>query len=263
MIISISGKIGSGKDLTGKIIQTLIDSPHLTNKGVKTFLDRPVNGCKFEIKKWADSLKDIVCILIGCTREQLENREFKEIELGEEWIRYGYADGFIQGSKAGSTIMNNRTCTKEKYELEARTNWQTAYKAPLTPRLILQLLGTQCGRDIIHNNIWVNSLMSKYTTKKYSIGIDKVGQQTIVDRYPNWIITDTRFPNELEAVKDRKGITIKLNRGTMSMVELADQHESERALDDATFDYLIENNSTIDYLIDTIRILLQREKIIN
>ena len=31
-----------------------------------------------EIKKFADKLKDIVCLLIGCTREQLEDQEFKK-----------------------------------------------------------------------------------------------------------------------------------------------------------------------------------------
>jgi hypothetical protein len=43
------------------------------------------NQSGFEIKKYADKLKDFVCILIGCTREQLEDQEFKEKELGEEW----------------------------------------------------------------------------------------------------------------------------------------------------------------------------------
>ena len=39
----------------------------------------------WKIVKFADKLKDIVCLLIGCTRQQLECREFKEKELGEEW----------------------------------------------------------------------------------------------------------------------------------------------------------------------------------
>ena len=38
----------------------------------------------------------------------------------------------------------------------------TIDKIKLTPRLILQLLGTDCGRDIIHPNIWVNSTMMAY-----------------------------------------------------------------------------------------------------
>ena len=30
--------------------------------------------------------------------------------------------------------------------------------------------------------------------------------------YPNWIITDCRFPNEAKAIKDRDGISIRVNR---------------------------------------------------
>ena len=69
MVIGVSGKIGSGKDTIGKIIQ------NLTND-------------HWEIKKYADKLKVITCLLLGCTREQLEDRGFKEKELGEEWWYY-------------------------------------------------------------------------------------------------------------------------------------------------------------------------------
>ena len=30
--------------------------------------------------------------------------------------------------------------------------------------------------------------------------------------YPNWIITDVRFPNEADAIKGRGGIIIRVNR---------------------------------------------------
>ena len=35
--------------------------------------------------KFADKLKDIICILLNCTRYQLEDRSFKERELPENW----------------------------------------------------------------------------------------------------------------------------------------------------------------------------------
>ena len=37
MIISFSGKIGSGKDLAGNICKILLQSPHLNNEGVEKF----------------------------------------------------------------------------------------------------------------------------------------------------------------------------------------------------------------------------------
>ena len=86
-IIGISGKINSGKDTVGKIIQILTQSPHFSDETVVSFLDRKLIEPRFVNKKFADTLKDIVCLLIGCTREQLEDREFKEKELGEEWTQ--------------------------------------------------------------------------------------------------------------------------------------------------------------------------------
>jgi hypothetical protein len=41
-----------------------------------------------------------------------------------------------------------------------------SYKRTLTPRRMLQLLGTDCGRNIIHPNIWVNATMVDYKEKR-------------------------------------------------------------------------------------------------
>ena len=71
MIIGISGKINSGKDTVGNIIQMLA----LTN-------DPTVN---WEIKKYAGKLKEIASILTGATLEQLEDQDFKKQEMGSEW----------------------------------------------------------------------------------------------------------------------------------------------------------------------------------
>ena len=85
MIISFSGRIGSGKDLSGNICKILLQFPHLNNSGVETFLDKGLheNEGQWKIKKFADKLKDIVCILIGCTREQLEDESIKSLSLQE------------------------------------------------------------------------------------------------------------------------------------------------------------------------------------
>jgi len=96
MIIGISARKKSGKDLVGHIIQyftavkstqkPLFDYPECLEvinnyPKYKDWLNQ--NG--WEIKKFADKLKDIVCLLIGCTKEQLEDEEFKNSELEEEW----------------------------------------------------------------------------------------------------------------------------------------------------------------------------------
>ena len=66
----------------------------------------------------------------------------------------------------------------------------------------MQYVGTNLFRNQLHPEIWVTSLMSEY--KPYSIPIKDLGVGKGFEwgeTYPNFIITDTRFPNELELAK--------------------------------------------------------------
>lgn len=271
MIVGVSGKKGHGKDLVGSIIQYLT-SPDVGSKGSFTECESSgyVYDVKFESKKFADKLKDMVCMLIGCTREQLEDRDFKERELSEEW--WVYCTGFYGGIPTNMTPYLGFTPEKHifKYSL-----------VKLTPRRILQLLGTEAGRDIIHPNIWVNSLMSEY--KRTSYWEDRyygepskkklAGREEVFGELPNWVVTDVRFPNELSVVKIKGGITIRVNRPCKSCGGLGyhkmdcgksfDLHPSETALDESEFDHVIVNDGSIEDLVEKVKIILIKEKILN
>lgn len=232
MILSFSGRIGSGKDECGKIVQYLFylnSDIHKDNKlSYEAFIktDRVnnllINNEVPKIVKWADSLKDMTCIAIGCTREQLEDIDFKN---------------------TGIKDLNN-----------------------ITPRTILQSLGTEWGRDMIHNEIWVNALMSKYKCIScdmklpFEDGIAHVEWDTCV--MPNWIITDTRFPNEAKAVTDKGGINIRLTRN-INDNDNALLHSSETSIDNYKFDYIVDNkDGNIENLIRDIKVILIKEGII-
>lgn len=267
MIIGISGKMQSGKDTVAKIIQYLImNNKKPFNEFAKLSDGKRATYSHWKTVRFADKLKDIVCMLTGCTREELEDETFKNKLLPLEWIRYGYADGFIKkyvgDGNMGEPIMINKQCDKERYEIELRTNWQTAYKAHLTYREMLQAVGTNLFREQFHNDTWVNATMADYiSSTKYSTDF-YTGDKTV--KFPNWIIPDVRFPNEAKAIKDRGGILIRVeredersrfsrNEGDKSKY----YHPSEVALDDyESFTHTIENNSTIDDLIHEVQIIL-------
>jgi hypothetical protein len=277
MIIALSGKIDSGKDTVAKICQVLIDSPHFTNEAVFNYLDKEIAKSSFENKKFADSLKDIVCILLGCTRAQLEDKVFKETFLGEEWWCYKIGNG-----------INTKLLPRGYYPNQIDNDiCEARYLIKLTPRLLLQLVGTECGRNIIHPNIWVNSLMNKYVPdcEKYDSKIIQSNNfaQSICKNcicLPNWIISDMRFPNELKAVQNKGGITIRIERTlsetkddsvmSFSLALMAKAfkektkifHPSETALDDAKLNYTIYNNGTLLNLIQAVREILKKEKLI-
>jgi hypothetical protein len=256
MILAISGKSQSGKDTVGKIIQYLTHCRNDKTTWEEWQLLQNTKMCDWKIKKFADKLKDIVCLLIGCTREQLEDETFKNTELGPEWIQ----------------------CFNSDYDLIEEKDYDEEighFSEYLTPRKLLQLIGTECGRNIIHPNIWVNALMGEYepiwkhSRLKITIPYDK--EDIDVD-YPNWVITDVRFPNEADAIKQRDGIIIRVNKNKEQLLRdkgihipkhlLTPEHESETALDNAEFDYVIDNNGTIEKLIEQVKYILVKEKII-
>ena len=59
-IIGISGKIGSGKDTVGKIIQYITSE---FNGSFDEYITRDLGGSVWEIKKFATKLKQIVCLV--------------------------------------------------------------------------------------------------------------------------------------------------------------------------------------------------------
>lgn len=272
-IIGVSGKINSGKDTVGAIIQYLVDyngfeyKHPITEKDFNDYVKcKHFLNSNWTIVKFADKLKDIVCILLGCTREQLEDREFKETKLGEEWTKYAVADGFskkyIGNGDFGEPVMNSKQCSKEEYEEHYRINWQTAYKTEYTPRILLQYIGTDLFRKLIHENVWVNATMIDYKFNCRPIYLEpqRFEPDLIAIEESKWIITDVRFPNEADAIKQRKGINIRLQRN--SDIEQVNEHLSETALDLYQFDYVINNNGTIEELIEQVKQILIKENII-
>lgn len=266
-LFGIGGKANSGKDLVGRIIQCL--TAKYTSEEILDILSKDgdylslpfSDETNWEIKKFADKLKDIVCLLIGCTRKELEDRKFKEKVLGEEWdIKIiTYIDGELH------KIYN----PSDSEDFNIKCKYPISYTSNIikqTPRSLLQKIGTDLFRNQLHSNTWVNATFADYKP----IGdillegeVRRVREEDLI--YPNWIITDMRFPNELEAVKKHNGITIRINRGlierTGKMIH-EPEHISETALDNAEFDYVIENDGTIGDLIEKVREILIKEKII-
>ena len=218
MIIGINGKIGSGKDTIGLIIQGLF----LTRRNELS-----------EIKKFAGKLKQTASLLTGIPIEKFEDQEFKKQYMPEEWNSFVSVD-FPE--MTGEEIKDSDSILVE-----------TTYKR-MTYREFLQRLGTEAMRDGLHENVWVNALFADYVETE-SIFRGKVIEK---DPLPNWIITDMRFPNEMKAVVERGGLTIKVVRPGV----LVGTHASEIALDDSEFNYEIENNGTIKDLIEKVKQIL-------
>lgn len=99
----------------------------------------------------------------------------------------------------------------------------------MTVREFLQRLGNAV-RNAIHPDFWVNALFNTYSD--------------------NIIIADVRYPNEVQAIKDRGGKVIRIERPGAG----AGNHISETALDNYTgWDIVIDNVGTLEDLFNVVK----------
>ena len=271
MIIGINGRVGSGKDTVGRVIQYLIRdkqndgfSSNVTlEETLKLTVSDPYHS-GWEIKKYAAKLKQIASLLTGIPVEKFEDQEFKKSLMSEVWeqlvpatkknvkfkdLSKAIEEGCIFDSttaplcgitSTGSSGVYTRVTTPEKL-------------VKYTVRGFLQRLGTEAIRDGIHPNTWVNALFADYNTGEFW------PEAAWPDKYPNWIITDCRFPNEAQAIKDKGGIVIRVTRPGEN---LADLHPSETSLDSWTFDFVLDNSGTIAQLKDNVAFFLHTNKLL-
>lgn len=303
-LLAISGKSGSGKDLVAQIIQFLTSTnkdyrknPHGID--IETFehwldlyKEYPglTSGSPYQVHRFADKLKQIVSLLTGIPREDLEKEEVKSLYLPQEWNIKCYLSIRFSFAEPKETIVpfeyyNDIEGFKRRF---AHLGAETLYEKRITVRELLQTIGTQALRDQVHPNIHVNALFSEYKSLGFTFlsgkGIrpplcnmcDKnTGDyaQYICDEclakgnYPKWLIPDMRFPNEFEAIRSRGGVTIRVER-PYDKADPKYDHPSETGLDDyvygeqSKFDYLIQNYGTIKDLIRRVKDILIVEEII-
>jgi len=242
MIIGINGKIGSGKDTVGSIIQYLTseDSSENCIKRVRGGL--PIDGYHnsvWEIKKFAGKLKQTASLLTGIPVEKFEDQEFKKTYLGEEW--------------------------NSPYNIPFSGPDFVEHDGGMTVRTLLQRLGTEAMRDGLHENVWVNALFADYNPRLQFEKSFHGMKEGVPLLHPKWIITDMRFPNEMDAVYKREGCTIRVVRDYALRGGPEDPknlHPSETALDNSHFDYEIINDGTIEDLIEKVREILIREDLL-
>lgn len=129
--------------------------------GKGTVADVLVNKYNFAKFSFADTVKDATAAIFGWPRHLLEgdtdeSRAFREANDDFWSKRFGYA---------------------------------------FSPRMALQMMGTEAGRDVFHPDIWVHSLERK------------------MEMYPNVVIADARFPNEINFIQDKGGFVVRVKRG--------------------------------------------------
>jgi hypothetical protein len=195
--------------------------------GKGTVADELVEVYGFRQDSYAATLKDITALLFNWDRSMLvgdtiESRSERE-QVDEWW--------------------------SEKLGIEN-----------FTPRLALQLIGTDVFRNNFHKDIWMLSVMARYNEDE------------------NVVISDCRFPNEVQAIRELGGRIIRVDRGEEpfwweiakkaaagdedAIAEMAkphiNVHASEWAWANEAPDEVIHNNGTLQQLYGMVRLLDNR-----
>lgn len=194
--------------------------------GKGTVGDLLVNEFGYQQGSWAGTLKDAIAIIFSWDRELLEG-----------------------------VTNESRTWREQKDEW-----WSDRLNMEITPRWVLQYIGTDVFRNNFHDEIWVASLENQIRNSKKDI-----------------VITDCRFFNEVKAIRNIGGKVIRVRRGNEphwwhlgESANLGNKAIKQRAIEELTklkihaseyswigaeFDVIVENNGTLDELKKTIKTL--------
>ena len=117
------------------------------------------------------------------------------IKNHENWVKTSFAKA-MKDAVAGMYGLPRELLegdTKESRDWREQPNefWSSKLGAEITPRKILQTFGTQLVRTHVNENFWVYRL--EYELEK----LESEGK--------NVLITDVRFPNEAEMIKEHGG----------------------------------------------------------
>jgi len=130
-----------------------------------------------------DTIADYLVNIHGYKRESFANSLKDSVAVTFNWDR---------------EMLEGRSKKSREWRETVDQWWATRLNMPdLTPRWVLQYWGTEVVRNSFHDDMWIASLEHKLATSKDDI-----------------VITDCRFPNELEAIRELGGQVIRVKRGS-------------------------------------------------
>lgn len=180
-LYGICGGIGCGKDEVTRILIELGEE----------------RGVVYENRKYAFELKRLLAFILDVDVEMFEDRHFKDTPIPDMEITQIHYKSIRE--RHDIIVVNTFSSVFEPDAI-------TAYLKPgyeylgletieVTPRWLMQNVGTKCFRDIISKDFWVWKTFKDYTQDS------------------NWILSDVRYPkNEGRVITNNRGLLIGVNR---------------------------------------------------
>lgn len=155
------------------------------------------------------------------------------------FVRLGFADALKEGCRAMFGFSQEQLYGDLKEVIDPY--WG------VTPRFMLQKIGTDCIRTHYDQDVWVKSLGKQ---------LDRL----VLDG-KSVVITDVRFPNEGDILKERGGFVVRIDRDIDGATGGISGHSSETVMGDYDkWDYILDNRSTVPALYNRVEGLLAKLK---
>jgi deoxyadenosine/deoxycytidine kinase len=105
--------------------------------------------------------------------------------------------------------------------------WEQLKKEAPEIRGLLQRFGTEVGRNMLGQDIWVDQAFNKLNLTE------------------DIVFTDVRFKNEANRIREHGGVICRVFRDDVHAIN---KHSSETEMDDYEFDTVIHNNQDLEWL---------------
>lgn len=202
-----------------------------------------------------------ICGFIGSGKDTLADYLVNFHEFRRESFASSLKDAVSSVFGWDRTLLEGRTKEAREWREQVDTWWANRLDMPtLTPRWILQYWGTEVCRKAFHDDIWIASLENKLRNSKDNI-----------------VISDCRFPNEIQSIRDAGGKIIWVQRGALpewyktalqankgfnwaiQELKTLKVHASETSWVGTEFDVIIDNNGSINDLFQQAEKLVQAQ----
>ena len=188
-----------------------------------------------------------ICGLIGSGKGTVA-----DVLVDQGFTKVSFADKLKDGVSTifgwDRNLLEGDTDESRQWREQRDDFWSAETEMEVTPRLVLQLFGTDCLRNGFHDGVWV-SLLKKH----------------MLDNPGNYVIPDVRFRNEQNMIRDLGGEIWRVQRGDIpewygcamldnttggDLMEEYDVHPSEYKWIDMNnkFDVTLYNEGTIEDL---------------
>ena len=137
-----------------------------------------------------------LCGLIGSGKGTVA-----DILVSQGYRKLSFADRLKDGVAAmfgwDRQMLEGDTEESRKWREELDFFWTREIGIDITPRLVLQLYGTECMREGFFDGVWVSL----------------VKQELLKDLSKNYVIPDVRFQNEIKMIQSLGGQIWRVRRG--------------------------------------------------